>query len=60
MINSDAETPELARARDEAVERIVRSGASGAVALAGIATAIVIGLWVGFYFLVFLPRGIAP
>jgi hypothetical protein len=42
---------------DARVDRIVRSGPLGAVAVAGIATAIVIALWFAFYFLVFLPRG---
>ena len=39
-----------------ALEPIVQSGARGAMALAGIATAIVIGIWFAFYFLVFVPR----
>jgi hypothetical protein len=57
MINTD----ETAGHADEAqiemeIERIVGSGAAGAVALAGIATAIVIGLWFAFYLLVFTPR----
>lgn len=43
---------------DERVERIVREGPRGAIAVAGVATAIVVGLWFAFYFLVFLPRGI--
>lgn len=43
---------------DRQVEEIVRSGPSGALAVAGIATAIVIALWFAFYFLVFLPRGV--
>jgi hypothetical protein len=42
---------------DARVDRIVRSGPLGAVAVAGIATAIVIALWFAFYFMVFLPRG---
>jgi len=41
---------------DEEVDRIVRSGARGAIVLAGVSTAIVIGLWFAFYFLVFSPR----
>ena len=41
-----------------AIEEIVRSGPRGAIALAGTSTAIVIGLWFLFYFLVFLPRGV--
>ena len=32
-------------------------GVTRAVAVAGIATAIVVALWFAFYFLVFLPRG---
>jgi len=43
---------------DRKVKEIVRSGPSGALAVAGIATAIVIALWFAFYFLVFLPRGV--
>jgi hypothetical protein len=43
---------------DAAVDKIVREGPHGAIALAGTATAIVIGLWFAFYFLVFLPRGV--
>jgi hypothetical protein len=42
---------------DAAVDDIVREGPQGALAVAGTATAIVIGLWFAFYFLVFLPRG---
>jgi len=41
---------------DRAVDEIVR-GPSGAFALAGVATAIVVAIYVGFYFLVYLPRG---
>jgi hypothetical protein len=44
-------------AEDAAVDEIVKSGPRGAVAVAGIATAIVIALWFAFYFMVFLPRG---
>ena len=42
----------------ERVDAIVRSGPGGAIAVAGIATAIVIGLWFAFYLLVFLPRSV--
>lgn len=55
MINSEPAT-----ASDAAVDAIVRSGARGAVVLAGIATAVVIALWIAFYLLVFLPRVAAP
>jgi hypothetical protein len=45
-------TPE----QDE-VDRIVARGPSGAFAVAGVATAIVVALYLLFYFLVYLPRG---
>ncbi len=52
MINSEpVETGEVA------VERAMRSGAHGAILVAGLAVAIVIGLWFAFYLLVFAPRG---
>lgn len=53
MINSDPPTP-LA---PDAVERIVAEGPGGALAVAGIATAIVMAIWFAFYLFVFLPRG---
>jgi hypothetical protein len=55
MINSEPSPPDAVTVTD-----IVRSGMPGAVALAGIATAIVIVLWVTFYLLVFVPRGPLP
>ena len=42
---------------DDQVDEIVRQGPSGAFALAGIATAIVVAIYFAFYFFVFLPRG---
>jgi hypothetical protein len=54
MINSSSPRPSASE--DEAVDAIVRSGPGGAVAVAGIATAIVIALWFAFYLFVFLPR----
>jgi hypothetical protein len=42
---------------DEAVEAVVTAGPRGAVVLAGIATALVLAVWLAFYLLVFLPRG---
>ena len=38
----------------------IHSSAAGAVAVAGIATALVIALWLAFYFLVFVPRAPLP
>jgi hypothetical protein len=55
MINSDSNA-----ADDEAVDAIVATGSHGALAVAGIATAVVIALWFAFYLLVFMPRGSIP
>jgi hypothetical protein len=57
MINSPS--PPASSSENESIDAIVRSGPRGAVAVAGIATAIVIALWFAFYLLVFLPRGAA-
>jgi hypothetical protein len=43
---------------DAKLDEIVRRGPGGAIVLAGISTAIVIGMWFVFYFAVFLPRGV--
>jgi hypothetical protein len=42
---------------DERVERIVEAGPRGALALAGVATVLVVAMWLAFYLFVFLPRG---
>jgi len=52
MINSDP-----AEAGDAAVESVMRTGARGAILVAGLAVAVVIGLWFAFYIMVFVPRG---
>jgi hypothetical protein len=39
------------------LERISRRAPRGALAVAGIATALVFALWFAFYLLVFIPRG---
>jgi hypothetical protein len=55
-------TPETPRpdtgAEDAAVEEIVSRGPAGTFAVAGLATAIVVALFLAFYFLVYLPRGV--
>ena len=56
MINSSTPPSSRSGSEDESVDAIVRSGPAGAIAVAGIATAIVIALWFAFYLLVFLPR----
>ena len=43
---------------DDEVERVVAAGPHGAIAVAGVATLIVVAIWFAFYFLVFLPRGV--
>ena len=57
MINSSSPQP-ASSTEDEAVEAIVSSGPGGAIAVAGIATAVVIVLWFSFYLFVFLPRSV--
>jgi hypothetical protein len=59
MLNANPET-ERPESDEAAVERIAQSGAHGALALVTIATAVVLGTWLAFYWLVFLPRGVAP
>jgi hypothetical protein len=56
MINSSSPPAAATSSEDESVDVIVRSGPRGAVAVAGVATAIVIALWFAFYLMVFLPR----
>ncbi|WP_375789291.1 hypothetical protein ACE10Z_19150 [Bradyrhizobium sp. Pha-3] len=58
MINSSSPQPPASVPEDEAIETIVRAGPGGAVAVAGVATAIVVGLWFAFYLFVFLPRSV--
>lgn len=57
MINSEPPMTAAGQAaQEEEVRRIVGSGAGGAVALAGITTAIVLAIWFAFYLFVFVPR----
>jgi hypothetical protein len=60
MINSDPETAGETAPSPAAVESILRSGATGAIVLAGLATTIVIAIWLAFYLFVFMPRALAP
>jgi hypothetical protein len=62
MINSDLDPghDDAGAQQDAAVNAILRSGARGGMVLAGLATAVVVAIWFAFYFLVFLPRAIAP
>jgi hypothetical protein len=45
------------REQDAEVERIVSEGPSGAFAVAGVATALVVAIYLAFYFFAYLPRG---
>jgi hypothetical protein len=56
MINSTPPQAPTLGSDEERVDAIVRSGPGGAIAVAGIATAVVIALWFAFYLFVFLPR----
>ena len=51
MLNSPFEE------REEQVDNVIARGPRGALALAGIATLIVVAIWLAFYLLVFMPRG---
>ncbi len=52
------EPDSLAEPDAAALERIHRRAPAGALAVAGIGTAVVFALWFAFYLLVFLPRGL--
>ena len=43
---------------DSAVEEVVRQGPSGTVAVASVATFIVVAMYFLFYFFAYLPRGV--
>ena len=50
------DTEDVRRMQDE-VDEIASRGPSGAFAVAGVATAIVVAIYFAFYFFVYLPRG---
>jgi hypothetical protein len=47
-------------ARDADIEAILADGPRGAMAVAGIATFLVVAMWFAFYLFVFTPRAITP
>ncbi|MGJ4889149.1 hypothetical protein [Bradyrhizobium sp. HKCCYLR20261] len=55
MLNTDSS--ERDGPDEKAVALVVARGPHGALTIAGIATAIVVALWLAFYLFVFLPRG---
>jgi hypothetical protein len=61
MLNSDSEPVDgTGSTEDAAVNAAMRTGAPGAIVLAGVASAVVVALWFAFYLLVFVPRAGAP
>ena len=60
MLNSPLPPPAGPEPRDADIEAIVASGPRGAIAVAGIATFLVVAMWFAFYLLVFTPRAITP
>ncbi len=50
-------TPRVDDADEAQIERIVAAGPAGALALSGLAVALLLAIWFAFYFFVFLPRG---
>ena len=62
MLNSDIDqdSHDATAPDDAAVNSILRSGAVGAIALAGIGAGVVVAIWLAFYLLVFVPRAGAP
>jgi len=49
--------PEALPGTDAEVDEIVGRGPTGAFAVAGVATAIVVAIYFAFYFFIYLPRG---
>ena len=49
-------TQESLQAENRRVDEIVSKGPTGAFAVAGVATAIVVVIYLGFYLWVYLPR----
>ena len=42
---------------DEELNAIVTAGPRGAVAVAGLAVAVLLAIWIAFFLVVYLPRG---
>jgi len=60
MLNSDPGSEEASARTDAEVRAVLGPGPIGAMLVAGIATAVVVAIWLAFYLLVFLPRAGAP
>ncbi len=55
---TDSTERPVEHADDERIEAIVARGPGGAFAVAGIATAIVLLIYLAFYLFAYLPRGV--
>ena len=60
MLNSPLPPSGVDEPRDADIEAIVESGPHGAIAVAGIATFLVVVIWFAFYLFVFTPRAMTP
>jgi hypothetical protein len=60
MLHSGHTATDQHESDDVAVGAIAERGATGALVVAAIASAIVVVLWFAFYLLVFVPRAPAP
>jgi hypothetical protein len=60
MLNSPLPSSGADEPRDADIDAIVERGPRGAIALAGIATFIVVAIWFAFYLFVFSPRATMP
>ena len=60
MIESEPIPASTARAQEEQMHENDAGSAGGALTLTGIATAIVVAIWLAFYFLIFVPRAPTP
>lgn len=56
MLNSAVRPAGDGEPDHEEVEAVVRRGPGGAIAVAGIATLVVLGIWLAFYLFVFVPQ----
>jgi hypothetical protein len=60
MLNSPLTPSGADEASDSEIDAIVERGPHGAIALAGIATFLVVAIWFAFYLFVFTPRAMRP
>jgi hypothetical protein len=60
MLNSPLVPPVSDEVADAKIDAIVGNVPTGAIALAGIATFLVVVIWFAFYLFVFMPRAMTP